>query len=149
MALGQVYGGADRVAESCLREVVDGLRKPGTLHHVLCIVRGWRAERAKLKAALRRVKRTPMLLVWGDEDRTVSLSSAVKLHRKLRGSELVVVPGGGHGVFEETPEEANRIMLEWLSRDASAWKPRHERRTAPIGGRTRSVAAARRLSAGT
>jgi pimeloyl-ACP methyl ester carboxylesterase len=149
-ALGQIYGGADRVVDSCLREVVDGLRRPGTLHHVLRIVRGWSAERAKLRTALRRVRRIPTLLVWGDQDCTVSLSSAVKLNRKLRGSELIVLPGRGHAAFEEAPEEANRIMLGWLDRLASSkLKPRDERRAASIAGRTRDTAAMRRFSPGT
>jgi pimeloyl-ACP methyl ester carboxylesterase len=146
IALGQMYGGAGRVVDSCLREVVDGLRKPGTLHHVLSIVRGWSTERAKLKTALRRVRRIPTLLVWGDRDCTVSLSSGVKLNRKLRGSELIVLPGRGHATFEETPEETNRIMLGWLSRQVSTLKPRDQRRTASASGRTRSAAAMRRFS---
>jgi 4,5:9,10-diseco-3-hydroxy-5,9,17-trioxoandrosta-1(10),2-diene-4-oate hydrolase len=116
IALGELYGGPGRVVDRCLHEIVDVLRNPVTLRHVLCIVRCWFPERAKLKAALRRVKRIPTLLVWGDRDYTVSLSSAVKLNRKLRGSELIVLPGGGHAVFEETPEQANRIVLEWLER---------------------------------
>jgi len=116
IALGEMYGGPDRVVDSCLQEIVDGLRSPGTLRHVLCIIRCWFAEMAKLKAALRRLKRIPTLLVWGDRDCTVSLSSANKLNRKLRASELIVLPGCGHSVFEEAPEESNRIMLEWLGR---------------------------------
>jgi pimeloyl-ACP methyl ester carboxylesterase len=147
MALGQVYGGADRVVDSCLREVVDGLRKPGTLSHVLGIVRGWAAERAKLKTALRRVRRVPTLLVWGDRDCTVSLNSAAKLHRKLRASELVVLPGAGHGLFEERPEEANRIMVEWLRRDSlSTPRLRGRRQAASVAGNTRSAATVRSLS---
>jgi len=148
-ALGGVYGGRDRVVDRCLQEVVDGLRSPGTLRHVLSIVRCWFAERAKLKSALRRVKRIPALLVWGDRDCTVSLRSAVKLKRKLRGSELIVLPGGGHTVFEETPEESNRIVLEWLGRHPlSTARLRDLPRTAFVSGRTRSSAATRRLSPG-
>jgi hypothetical protein len=80
----------------------------------------------------------------------VSLSSAVKLNRKLRGSELIVLPGRGHAAFEEAPEEANRIMLGWLDRLASSkLKPRDERRAASIAGRTRDTAAMRRFSPGT
>jgi pimeloyl-ACP methyl ester carboxylesterase len=149
-ALGGVYGGRDRVVDRCLQEVVDGLRSPGTLRHVLSIVRCWFAERAKLKSALRRVKRIPTLLVWGDRDCTVSLRSAVKLKRKLRGSELIVLPDGGHTVFEETPEESNRIVLEWLGRHPlSDARRRYLPRTAFVAGRTRSSAATRRLSPGT
>ena len=149
-ALGGVYGGSDRVVDRCLQEVVDGLRSPGTLRHVLSIVRCWFAERAKLKSVLRRVKRIPTLLVWGDRDCTVSLRSAVKLKRTLRGSELIVLPGGGHTVFEETPEESNRIVLDWLGRHPlSTARLRDLPRTTFVAGRTRSRAATRRLSPGT
>jgi 4,5:9,10-diseco-3-hydroxy-5,9,17-trioxoandrosta-1(10),2-diene-4-oate hydrolase len=144
IAIGEMYGGADRVADSCLRGIVDGLRSPGTLRHVLCIVRCWFAERAKLRSALRGVKRIPMLLVWGDRDCTVSLSSAAKLNRRLHGSELIVLPGGGHAIFEETPAEANRIMLEWLGRHSLPTPPMRDLpRSASVAGRTRSTAAVR------
>jgi 4,5:9,10-diseco-3-hydroxy-5,9,17-trioxoandrosta-1(10),2-diene-4-oate hydrolase len=149
IALGQVFGGTDRVLDSCLREVVDGLRNPGTLAHVLGIVRGWTAERAKLKIALRRIRRIPTLLVWGDQDCTVSLSSAVKLQRKLRGSELIVLAGGGHAVFEETPHEANCIMLRWLGRDKLVTaQPRDKRRNRPVVVRAGRTAALGGLSPG-
>ena len=147
VALGEMYGGTHRVVDRCLREIVEGLRCPGTLRHVLCVIRCWFAEMAKLKAALRRVKRIPTLLVWGDCDCTVSLSSAIKLNRRLRTSELIVVPGGGHTVFEETPEESNRIMLDWLGRDSmSTRRVRGLPRAASIARRTRGAAAMRRLS---
>jgi 4,5:9,10-diseco-3-hydroxy-5,9,17-trioxoandrosta-1(10),2-diene-4-oate hydrolase len=150
IALGEIYGGPERVVDSCLQEIVDGLRSPATLRHVLCIIRCWFAEMAKLKTVLRRVKRIPTLLVWGDRDRTISLSSAVRLNRKLRGSELIVLPGGGHSVFEEIPEESNRIMIEWLGRHSlSAPHPRDLPRTASVPRRTRSTASMRHLSPGT
>jgi 4,5:9,10-diseco-3-hydroxy-5,9,17-trioxoandrosta-1(10),2-diene-4-oate hydrolase len=150
LALGEMYGGPDRVVDSCLQEVVDVLRNPGTLRHVLRTIRCWFAERAKLKAALRRVKQVPTLLVWGDRDYTVSLKSAAKLHRKLRGSELIVLPGGSHSIFEDTPEESNRIMLDWLARISLAAPRLHDQpRTASVARRARGAAALRRLSHGT
>jgi pimeloyl-ACP methyl ester carboxylesterase len=144
IALAELYGGADRVVDRCLQEVAEGLRSPGTLRHVLSIVRCWFAERAKLRYALCRVKRISTLLVWGDRDCTVSLNSAVKLKRKLRGSELIVLPSGGHSVFEEAPEESNRIMLEWLDRHPmSSSRQRDLRRAASVGKRTKGTAAMR------
>jgi len=115
IALGQMYGGRERVVDRCLQQIVDGLRCPGTLRHVLAIVHCWFAEMSRLEAVLRRVARIPTLLVWGENDCTVSLASGIRLHRKLRASELIVLQGG-HSVFEESPEESNRIMLEWLER---------------------------------
>jgi 4,5:9,10-diseco-3-hydroxy-5,9,17-trioxoandrosta-1(10),2-diene-4-oate hydrolase len=148
IALGEMYGGSDRVVDSCLEEIVDRLRNRDTMRHVLSILRCWFSERAKLKAALGRVK-IPTLLVWGDCDCTVSLSSAVKLKRKLRSSDLIVLPGGGHAIFEETPEQANRIVLEWLCRHPlSTPQGRDTLRVVPIARRNRENAAIRRLSPG-
>jgi pimeloyl-ACP methyl ester carboxylesterase len=150
LALGAMYGGPDRVVDRCLQEVVDGLRSPITMRHVLGVIRCWFAERAKLKNALRRVKQIPTLLVWGDRDCTDSLSSAVKLKRKLRGSELIVLPGVGHSVFEERPEESNRIMLEWFSRHSLSTPPRcNLPRAASVAKKSKGNAATRRLSHGT
>jgi pimeloyl-ACP methyl ester carboxylesterase len=148
IALGKMYGGSDHVLDSCLRDIVDGLRSPDTLRHVLCILRCWFTERAKLKAALRRVKRIPTLLVWGDRDYTVSLPSAIKLNRKLRASELIVLPGVGHSVFEETPEESNRIILDWLGRRSSIPRLRVRPRAASVARRTMPLTQSRRLSSG-
>ena len=115
IALGNMFSGPNPNADGCLQEIVDGLRCPSTLRHVLSIIHCWFAEMSSLKAALHRVARIPTLLVWGDRDCTVSLTSGVRLNQKLRATELIVLPGG-HSVFEESPEESNRIMLEWLGR---------------------------------
>ena len=150
IALGSMYGGPDRVLDRCLREIVAGLRNPATLRHVLCVIRCWCAEMVKLEAAIRRVKLFPILLVWGDRDCTVSLSSASELRRKLRASELIVLRGYGHSVFEENPEESNRIMLEWLGRDSLPAPRRSNVHRAPsVAIKINRTAAVRRLSPGT
>jgi pimeloyl-ACP methyl ester carboxylesterase len=122
LALADIHGGPDRILDSCLQEYVEVLRNSGSLNRVLAIIRGWFGEMARLKRALPRLVRAqiPTLLVWGDSDFSVSLTSGIRLHRKLPASELVVVPGGGHSVFEVNPEASNRIMLDWLSRVAPA-----------------------------
>ncbi len=147
VALGAMYGGPDRVVDRCLQEIVVGLRNPDTLRHVLCIIRCWYAEMVKLKAAIRRVKRIPILLVWGDRDLTVSLSSAIQLKRKLHASKLVVLPDCGHSAFEENPEVSNRIMLEWLGRDSlSTPRLSNAQRALAVARRTSRSATMRRLS---
>jgi pimeloyl-ACP methyl ester carboxylesterase len=118
IALGQRYGGPERIVDSCVQQIVDGLRCPGTLRHVLSIIHCWFAEMSRLEAVLRRVARIPTLLVWGDRDCTVSLASGIRLNHKLRASELIVLPGS-HSVFKESPQESNRIMLNWLGRHPS------------------------------
>lgn len=117
LALERMYGDPARVGEGCIEGYIDGLRVPGRVNHILDIVRGWFADMVKLKAALPLVAGIPTLLLWGDRDRAMSVESGVKLNQEIAGSELVVMPGGGHVVFEEMPKESNRLMVDWLTRD--------------------------------
>ena len=115
--------------DGCLQDYIDGLRVPGTMRHILTIVHDWFVDMAKLETALPRVAGVPTLLVWGDRDRAVDPASAAELQRVLPQAELRVIPGAGHVAFEEMPEEANRIMVEWLRRD-----PRPAASSAKCGG---------------
>jgi pimeloyl-ACP methyl ester carboxylesterase len=136
-----MYGGPQNVVDASLRELSQGLRQPGTLRHVLAIVRSWFVEMHRLRRALHRIGRIPTLLVWGDRDFTVSLRSGMRLHRKLRGSKLVVIPGG-HSVFEESPDAVNRIVTDWLGQTSSAGP-----RRSALAARTRQRAALRAVAA--
>jgi hypothetical protein len=73
----------------------------------------------RLEALLPGIAEVPTMLVWGDHDCAVDPASAMELGRMLRRSELHVVGGGGHIVFEELPEVANRLMGEWLRHGAN------------------------------
>ncbi len=119
-ALARMYGDPARIAEGYLERHTDGLRIPGTMQHILAIVDCWFADMAKLEATLLRIAQVPTLLVWGDRDPAVDPASAAPLHSILRQSELRIVPTGGHILFEELPEESNRIMLDWLRRRPQA-----------------------------
>lgn len=113
IALGRMFGDRSRIPEGSLDGFREPLRVPGTIPHVLGMARSWFADLEKLRLALPRVAKTPTLLIWGDRDRAVSLESARRLEREL-GADLVVVPGGGHLVFEEFAQEANELMVRWL-----------------------------------
>jgi pimeloyl-ACP methyl ester carboxylesterase len=119
MALKRMYGDPARIGEGCIEEYIDGLRSPGRVKHILAIVHGWFANMLTLKLALPLVAGVPTLLLWGDRDRALSVASGVRLSQQLGRAELIVVGGGGHVVFEEMPEQSNRLMLDWLSRDVS------------------------------
>jgi pimeloyl-ACP methyl ester carboxylesterase len=114
-ALSRMYGDPRRVSEDALDGYTAGLRVPGTIDHVLSIVRAWSTDMGQLREVLTDLADKPTLLIWGDRDRTVGLSSAQELQRTLRRSRLVVLPGVGHIPFEEMPEECNHAMRDWLS----------------------------------
>lgn len=114
-ALSRMYGNPALVAPDALDGYTAGLHIPGTIDHVLNIVRGWSSDMRQLREVLSSLAEKPTLLIWGDRDRTVGLQSAEKLQRMLRRSSLVVLPGVGHIPFEEMPEACNGAMRDWLS----------------------------------
>lgn len=115
--LERMYGDPARVPDGALQTYVGPLRVPGTMCHILAIVRVWFREMTKLEAVLGQIPDVPTLLLWGDRDRAVDPRSASELQHILKRSELRIVPDGGHILFEEFPEQMNRLMAEWLQRD--------------------------------
>jgi haloalkane dehalogenase len=57
----------------------------------------------------------PSLIVWGADDRFAGPKMAQRFHDELPGSELVVVDGAGHFVWEEAPQEATSAVTGFLS----------------------------------
>jgi pimeloyl-ACP methyl ester carboxylesterase len=106
------------VSSEALDGYTAGLHIPGTIEHVLNIVRGWSSDMHRLGAVLSNLAEKPTLLIWGDRDRAVGLRSAEPLQQMLHQSSLVVLPGVGHIPFEEMPDACNGAMREWLSNPA-------------------------------
>ncbi len=115
VALRRMFGDPTRVADGTLEGYTEGLEIPGTIRHVMAVVRRWVPDMSALRAVLPALKTKPALLIWGDRDRAVGLASAEKLQQYLSNSSLVVLPSVGHIPFEEMPEACNRAVLEWLA----------------------------------
>ena len=113
-ALSRMYGDPTKVVEGTLEGYITGLQIPGTIDHILNILRRWVADMGVLRMALAGLAEKPALLIWGDLDRTVGLPSAHRLQQILVNSKLLVMPGVGHIAFAEMPDECNRAMREWL-----------------------------------
>ena len=113
-ALCRMYGDPSRVAEGTLDVYTAGLDIPGTMDHIVQILRCWFDDMQQLRSALGGLASMPTLLIWGDRDRAVNLSSALGLQRTLAQSRLLVIEGAGHLPFEEMPETCNLAMRDWL-----------------------------------
>lgn len=114
IALSRMYGDPARISDDSLDGYTQGLGIPGTIDHVLQIVRRWSADMKILRSVLSRVATKPVLLIWGDCDRAVGLNSARDLQHKLPQSRLLVLPGVGHIAFEEMPDICNQAMSDWI-----------------------------------
>lgn len=57
----------------------------------------------------------PTLVLHGDADRIVPLDATAKrMHEMIKGSRLVVVKDGPHGLAWTHADEVNRALLDWL-----------------------------------
>ena len=115
IALSRMYGDPSRIANDALEGYIAGLEIPGTVDHVLQIVHRWHTDMDALREALAGLTAKPTLLVWGDRDRAVGVSSGHQLQQMLPQSHLMVLPGVGHIAFEELPDVCNQAMRDWLS----------------------------------
>jgi pimeloyl-ACP methyl ester carboxylesterase len=101
-----------------LKPYRDNLRTPGTMAHLLRLLRTWQKDMAKLARNLnKRPLKAPALLIWGDSDRAVPVSSAAELREHLGHSELLVLPGIGHRPAEETPALVAEFLQQWCEAD--------------------------------
>jgi pimeloyl-ACP methyl ester carboxylesterase len=150
--LDRMYGDPARVPTGSLEGYIEDLRIPGTMRHILDIVRDWFADMATLQAALPGIPNVPTLLLWGDRDRAVDPAAATELGRVLPQSTLHIVSGGGHILFEEFPEMINSLLLKWLRRDSSPLAASDRRVPDPrqrIAPATAQPTAAQQLATGT
>ena len=58
----------------------------------------------------------PVLLVWGEQDEFSPVAGAHRFKRELPHTELVVIEGAGHFVWEDAPEECAKALTGFLAR---------------------------------
>jgi haloalkane dehalogenase len=58
----------------------------------------------------------PALLLWGEDDEFAPVAGAHRFQRELRATELVVVEGARHFVWEDAPEECAVALTGFLAR---------------------------------
>ena len=61
---------------------------------------------------------TPTLIVVGDQDVATVPAKAQRMHARIRGSRLVVIPGAGHTSTVEEPGAVNAALQEFLGTQA-------------------------------
>ncbi len=115
IAVERMYGDPRRVPAGTIEGYSALAMQPGKVHSVLSTLRGWENDVNALSNAIPRIT-VPSLLIWGTRDSAVDLRSAEQLRRALRGSELRLIEGAGHLPFEETPDEFNRLVLDFVAR---------------------------------
>lgn len=114
-ALQRMYGDPGRIPPGTLEGYSEPLMRPGRVHNILNTLRSWERDLNALRGAITRVQ-ARSLLIWGTRDGAVDPKSSEALLRALPGCERALIEGAGHLPFEETPDEFNRLALDFLER---------------------------------
>ena len=112
---GRLYADRAKIPAGSLDGYKAPLAIPGLLEHALGIVRSWTADLRELEKLLPSLASVPTLLMWGNRDPAVYISSMEKLARHFKNVQKVVFPGVGHLPYEECPEEFNRALIRFLT----------------------------------
>ena len=88
------------------------LRTRGAHRAIIRTVRRWDAERVSRDAHL---MTRPTLIVWGENDREVSVEDGRRIHAQIPGSRLMIFQECGHLPHEEYPEEFTKLITEFCS----------------------------------
>jgi len=113
---GRLYADRSKIPPGSLEGYKAPLAIPGLFEHGLSIVRTWTADLRELEELLPRLAPIPTLLMWGGKDSAVYVSSLESLARHFTKVQTVVFSGIGHLPYEECPEEFNRALIEFLTR---------------------------------
>jgi pimeloyl-ACP methyl ester carboxylesterase len=116
---GRMFAERQRIPADSFAGYLAPLEKPGLFDHALAIVRSWTQDLRELKSTLPKLASIPALLMWGSKDPAVYASSAEPLAKYFSRSRTVIFPGIGHLPYEECPDEFNRVLIEFLARDAA------------------------------
>lgn len=58
----------------------------------------------------------PTLIIWGENDRQIPLKYAQRLHHEIPESRLVIIPGAGHMVMFDAPDQIASALSDFVGR---------------------------------
>jgi 4,5:9,10-diseco-3-hydroxy-5,9,17-trioxoandrosta-1(10),2-diene-4-oate hydrolase len=111
--LARMYGDPKRIAPGTLEGYMQPFMLNGIWDYGLNVVACWQSDLAKLGNAYARVK-SETLLMWGDRDAAVFISSAPEIMKRIPQSRLETFAGVGHLPYEEVPQHFNDALETFL-----------------------------------
>jgi pimeloyl-ACP methyl ester carboxylesterase len=101
----------DIITDEMIDRYWDFIRMDGTREAT--IIRS-RIRDKRIRDDIPNVK-TPTLILWGEDDRTIPVEAAYAFHAAIAGSELIVYPKIGHIPQEELADESAADVRAFLS----------------------------------
>ncbi|MDD5713016.1 MAG: alpha/beta hydrolase [Smithellaceae bacterium] len=80
------------------------------------IWKDWQPEKFFLTPVLPLIK-SPVLIIWGDQDKLTDIGGAAFLAKNLKTSETAIIKDSGHAPMMEKPEESAQAYLKFLKEE--------------------------------
>jgi pimeloyl-ACP methyl ester carboxylesterase len=113
--LRRLYADPRRIRPGTLEGYDAPFAIPGLFEYSLRILRTWTRDLEELQSLLPRIAHIPTLLLWGDVDPAVAVSSAMPLSKQFSNCQVKIFDNVGHLPYEEVPDEFNRTVAEFLA----------------------------------
>ncbi|MEU1968957.1 alpha/beta hydrolase [Micromonospora sediminicola] len=110
-SLRTAFAHQDRVTEEVVNENWHWMSRPDKREAFLRLVRS--QDYSATDAGLARL-RARTLVIWGEADTWLPVSYAQEYGRRIPGAGVHVIPGAGHNVHEDAPEEVNPLIVAFL-----------------------------------
>jgi len=107
------YADPGRGTAEVIAGYIGGLRNESIVRMLRESIRGWnpRLQKEQMSSI-----KTPLLLLWGEDDKLVPASCIPRLETVLPGAELATVPRAGHLLQEELPEGFHQHVLRFFGK---------------------------------
>ena len=113
--LTRLYGDPTRISPGTLEGYEAPIHAfPDSWEYGVRVARCWTDDQRELEQAIKRLRHVPTLLLWGSDDVAVYAHSADQLRQHFDRCEVTIFPGVGHLPYEETPEQFNAAVLNFL-----------------------------------
>jgi len=112
--LKRLFGDPKRIAPGTLEGYSAPLEQRSAWEYSMSVMRYWKSDLRHLEQDYASLSDKHALLIWGDRDVAVNLSSAREILKRMPQAELKVMNGVGHIPYDETPEEFSRLVREFL-----------------------------------
>ena len=114
LVLEEAFHDGNRITPETVKEYGNILRQPKAKECLISAAKQIAIANEKKFLHLIGKINIPVLIIWGKEDRIISVDDAFLFHKDLFDAQLHIIPDCGHSPQEEMPQETARIVAEYL-----------------------------------
>ncbi len=123
LVLDEAFHDENKISRETVKEYGNVLRQPKAKECMISSAKQIAIANEKRFLHLIGKINIPVLIIWGKEDRIISVEDAFLFQKELFDAQLQIIPDCGHAPQEEMPLETARIIAEYLGVPLETAKP--------------------------